>query len=161
MLTQRRSLTRTVGLGVINGLSFGILAEVVMSLLYEYEIGLGGRTDPATTIDMAPYPWAWWYLPLISTLLVTTATFVVHCFLGRRIKSPFWFWEAVGLFSVAGLYLLTLSVDWWNARSSSLKADYWQFAPSLKLAPWILLVPALLVFNLLFAWIANQIKTKN
>jgi len=106
-----------------------------------------------TIIDRAPYPFSWWYLPLLSALLVTVASVIVHRYLVPRLNLQISRWPAIGALAVFELYLITLAIDWWNASHSISREDYWQLAYSTKLFPWVLLFPSVIIFNLLFGWL--------
>ena len=142
-------------MGAFNGLALGVTAELVMRALYQYELSDAERTpaDSQIVIDTIPYPFSWWYLPVLSFALVTIASVIAHRFLRPHVKSQIFLWPAIGALAVLELYLITAAIDWWNATNSPLQADYWQFAHSNKLFPWLLLVPGILVFNLLFGWL--------
>jgi hypothetical protein len=158
MCSKLHLFFRELWLGWINGLGFGVLAELAMRLLFAYDEVVAQRTlDPNTRILMSPYPWAWWYLPLLSLVLTSIATLLVYAFWRSHIKSVTWRWQLVGFLAVLELYVLTLARDLWNANFSELKSYYWQFAYSIKLLPWIILIPTLLAYNFLFGWATKQL----
>jgi hypothetical protein len=140
-------------LGALNAILFGIITDLVLRMVYNYErtslISL--RTEVNLNIDLSPYPFQWWYLPLMSVALIIPATILVYRYLLSHLNSYLWLWQAVGIAAVFECYLLTLTMDWWNAHFSEMGADYWAVAYSIKPVPWIFILPAVSVFNLLFA----------
>jgi len=141
-------------LGAINGLALGVVAELLMRTIYAYERSRGGpAAGSEIIIDRMPYPFSWWYLPLLSLVLVTVASVIVHRYLLPHLRSQISRWPAIGALAIFELYLITLALDWWNASHSISREDYWQFAYSTKLFPWVLLIPGVIIFNLLFGWL--------
>jgi hypothetical protein len=158
MCSKSHLLFREIALGALNGLGFGVLAELSVRGLYTYEKALAAQhpLGPDWDILMSPYPWAWWYPPLLSVVFTSIATLFVCWFWRSRIKSLTLRWPLVGFLAVFEFYLMTLAWDFWNA--SSVKYNYWEFAYSTKLFPWIILVPALLAYNFLFGWATKKLR---
>jgi H+/Cl- antiporter ClcA len=95
---QGRMSLQALQLGAINGLAFGILAEFVIRLIHGRERLLlrESSSDSGVTIETMPYPLSWWYLPLLSLVLVTLASVFVHRYLAHYLKSQIWRWQAIG-----------------------------------------------------------------
>lgn len=142
-------------IGALNGLVLGVLAEILLRAIYYYEgVRAGPVRTPEIIVDRIPYPFNWWYLPVLSLILVTVASVIGHRYLFPRLKPRVLRWPVIGLVAVAELYLFTLALDWWNAAHSAV--PYWDYASSTNLFPWVLLIPAVILFNLLFGWLMTR-----
>jgi hypothetical protein len=163
MRSKLHLLFREVALGALNGLGFGLLAELSMRGIYTYEKALAGPSGFHQDMEilMSPYPWAWWYFPLLSVVFTSIATLFVCWFWRSRIKSVTWRWQLVGFLAVVEFYLMMLAWDLWNAHSSGFKSIDWQFAYSIKPFPWIILIPALFAYDFLFGWAAKRFGLDN
>lgn len=148
--------------GTINGLVAGAVIELSLRFVHVYQNWLYERTPlpDEMQIQMSPYPFRWWYLPLLSFVLVVPMSLLVQHFMSHHIKSPILLWQIIGLGSVLTLYLSILISDVWNAHFSIMGADYWLFAWSLNLMGWLSLVISVAVFNLLYSLVIQFIRYK-
>lgn len=154
-------LWRISKLGIVFGAIFGALTELSLRLAYVYERRIQEEVPlpVGMYIEMAGYPFHWWYLPLLSCALVIPASLLVHCYLLAYTKSPIWFWQTTGLTVTFALYLLNLSNDMWNARLSDMGSDYWQFAWSFRPGLWLCLLLTMSLFSLVYALAEQLLKS--
>jgi hypothetical protein len=148
---------RELRLGAINGLGFGVLAELSARGIFTFQRNLVEQQHPLGPdwhILRNPYPWEWWYLPLLFLALTSIATVLIYA--RSKIKSVTWRWQLIGFLALIELYVGTLAWDLWNA--SRVKYNYWEFAYSTTLLPWITLIPALIVYNFLFGWATKKLR---
>lgn len=152
ILSNSKLLRRVSKLGAIYGLIFGILTEILLRLVYIYQNQMLERVSlPSDThIQMASYPFHWWYFPLLSFILLLPVSILVHNYLGLYTKSPVWFWPMTGLIGALVFYLSTLIYDSLNARFSVMGSDYWQFAWSMKLEIWLCLLLSISIYSLFY-----------
>ncbi|MCA1592530.1 MAG: hypothetical protein LC754_07750 [Acidobacteria bacterium] len=142
-------------LGAINGILFGMLLELIFRSIFLYEkyVQRQSPISPGLHIDMAPYPFSWWYLPVLFLVLVTLASLLVHRYLSSHIKSRIWLWQVIGFAAVLEccLYAAILSwYHWYRGFAFLGVADLVQAMES-GLKTCLLFLPVALVFNLLFA----------
>lgn len=144
-----------VELGAISGMLFGILLESVLRSIYLYETHVQEQTllPLDVHIQMMPYPSSWWYLPLFSLVLITLASFLVHRYFARHIKSSVWLWQVIGLVAVleACLYsVIVIWYQWYHSQFDFLGIDYLVLIKG-DLRIILRVLPVVLGFNLLFA----------
>ena len=154
-----------VELGAINGILLGSLFELALRSIYLLERYSQERTPlpPDVHIQMASYPFAWWYLPLLSLVLVTLASFLVRRYLARRVTSAFLLWQVIGVMAVLGLCAYVIIVVWYRWYSSETilpAAEYLAHVLTTELGIVLRVTPFVLGFNLLFALALRSRKAR-
>ena len=150
-------------LGAVCGLLFGILSEIIFRSIFLYE----GYVHPPIksaefSIDMAPYPFSWWYLPLLWLILVALASYFVHRYLARHIKSSIWLWQVVGIVAVLEgcSFSFILVVYGWYSQFGHWEARVlWEGiidSTLRELKIGLFFLPFLLVFNLIFVMVLRR-----
>lgn len=149
--------------GAIYGLTFGTLIEISLRLIYALERRMqeGVPLPSDTHIQIASYPFHWWYLPLISFTLLLPASILVHRYLGHYPTSPVWLWQATGFVGVFAFYLSTLINDSLNAQFSTMGEDYWQFAWSMKPELWLVLILSTSVYSLVYGALGTYLTGRS
>lgn len=153
-----------VTLGAINGILLGILSEIVLRSAFLLEVFLRSREplSPEISIDFLPYPFSWWYLPLLSLTSVTLATFIVHRFLIVYIKSSVWFWQMVGIVTIFICAIYSTIFFFYNWSISNFEfVELDSVVSALRGDLFILFVMFLIgaAYNLLFAFVLKRIKS--
>jgi hypothetical protein len=93
-------------LGAIDGLLFGIVAEVINSTYITYKIENAWRTDPLLDlVDMHDPS----FLPIVFTVLFAAVSWLLHHYWHKHPKSLFWLWQIIGLVAVTLFALLDLA----------------------------------------------------
>jgi hypothetical protein len=143
-------------LGAVNGILFGASLELISRSIFLYEgyVQAQTPTPPDLHIQMAPYPFNWWYLPTLFLALVALASFIAHRYLAGRVKSALWLWQAIGIMAVAecGLYAVIMIVWYqWRGGFGFLGMGYLAQAIKSDLKLCLVLLPLAVVFNLLFS----------
>ena len=156
MILSKSHKLKVIALGAINGILFGILMETVLRSLFLYEKYLRDKKPPLSNLNISylPYPFNWWFLPLLSVVFVTLATFIVHRYFAQYIKSSIWFWQVVGIVAVLGLvvYSIPYSLYNWCFSKFSFPESYYSIeAMQQDLPIFLVAFPSIAVFNLLFA----------
>ena len=157
MIWNKSHKSKVIALGAINGILFGTMLETVLRSLFLYEKYLRDkRPSGGFSISYSPYPFSWWYLPLLSFVFVTLATFIVHRYFSQYIKFSIWFWQTVGVVALleCAVYLILRSLYYHYLYFSE-----YDFLPIESLITGIesdlfmLLIasPIIAAFNLLFA----------
>ena len=147
---------RIIKLGAINGILFGTLLELTLRARYSYGMYVFNQTPlpPDMHIQIAPYPFKWWYLPLLSLVLVTLASFLVNRYLAKYLKSSIWLWQVIGFVAVleACVYsAITIWYQWYYSRFDFLGMDYLLHAIKSEQSICLRVLPVVLAFNLIFA----------
>ncbi len=162
MIRNKSHKLKVIALGAINGLVFGTLLETILRSLFLYEKFLRNKKPSGNfSISYLPYPFNWWFLPLMFFVAATFATFIVHRYFARFTKSNIWFWQIVGVGAVFGCAVyLTLSIFrfWYFSEYDfpiveSLKEDLKSDLFSL-----LVVLPFVAAFNLLFALVLKWRK---
>ena len=149
--------------GAINGVLFGTSLELTLRLIFLYERHVQNQTpiSPDPHIQMAPYPFNWWYLPALFLALVTLASFIVHRYLAQHIKSAMWLWQIIGIVAVVGCGLYAvIMISWYQWRSEFDFLGLGSLAPAIKsdLGLCLLFLPIAVAFNLLFSKVLRYWK---
>lgn len=154
-MNLKQSCLERIKLGAINGILFGTLLELICRSIFFYERYVQERTplSPGLNIDMAPYPFSWWYLPILFLVLVTMASFIVHRYLSARIKSHIWLWQVIGVVAVLECFLFAAILNWyhWYRGFAFLGTEDLAQAVGSELKLCLLFLPVAILFNLLFA----------
>ncbi len=163
MIWSKSHKLKVVALGAINGILFGTLVETVLRSLFLYEKYLRDKRPVSSNIHFSylPYPFSWWYLPLLSFVFVTFATFVVHRYFAQHIKSSIWFWQVVGFVAVSGLVVYSIPhslYNWCFSQFDFTKAYYSMEALQKDLLILLIAFPSIAIFNLLFALVLKWRK---
>ena len=152
-------------LGSINGLLVGIFSEIVFRSVFLLEKNYLRPQAPSGgfQIQYSPYPFNWWFLPIVLFVTVTLATIIVHYSLSRFTKSPIWFWQIVSIVTVPivlAIYLAIYVFYLWEFIISGI-SELDSLITAIKGELPILLVIFLIivVFNLLFALVLKRLKT--
>jgi 4-amino-4-deoxy-L-arabinose transferase-like glycosyltransferase len=147
---------KVLELGARNGIMFGALFEVTYRTIYQWNNSQPERLipgEPRLIIDLAPYPFRWWYLPLLSTVSVPLASLLVHRLLSRRTKSTILLWQLIGLVALLGVAIYGCSnIVYGLYMHSHLEMDYffWEAGLGLRLLLFPVL-PLVMAYNLIFA----------
>jgi hypothetical protein len=87
-------------LGGINGLVFGVVAEVIRRLYVSDSVGLAVDAASATTpVDTADFM-QWYFIPLLSLFTFTGAGCIVHSCYARRARSVISLWLLTGTVAI-------------------------------------------------------------
>ncbi len=141
-------------LGALNGVIFGVLLEIAWHSLYLYEIYRTAQTPlpPDVHIQMAPYPFNWWTLPTLFLVTVSIASFLVHRYLSRHIKSSILLWQITGFVAIIACCLSSFVNIWYLWRThpdlAGISFPMESFQSDIKM--FLVLLPLLLVFNIVF-----------
>lgn len=163
MIWSKSHKLKVIALGAINGILFGVSMETVLRSLFLYEKYLRGKEplSPNLHISYLPYPFNWWFLPLLSFVFVTLATFIVHRYFAQYIKSSIWFWQVVGVVAVLGLvvYSIPHSLYTWCFSIFDFSESYYSMEAIQQDLPILLIAfPSIALFNLLFALVLKWRK---
>jgi hypothetical protein len=164
MIRDKLSKIPIKALGAINGILFGILSEVIWRIGFHIETYLRSREPLSSDFSICHlgYPFSWWYLPLLSFITVTSATFLVHHFAAIYVKSIIWFWQTVGIMTVLIFVLFSAMYAFYNwylegfefnqlySLILGVKSDFFFVFAAF---------PIIAIFNLLFALILKRLKT--
>jgi hypothetical protein len=154
-MNLKQSCLERIKLGAINGILFGTLLELTFRSIFFYERHVQERMpiSPGLNIDMAPYPFNWWYLPILFLILVTLASFLMHWYLSERIKSHLWLWQIIGFVAVLECCLYAAILNWyhWFRGFDFLGTEDLAQAMGSDLKICLLFLPVAILFNLLFA----------
>lgn len=137
-------------IGAVNGLILGTLVEIALRLLYSLDGYLQDQTPLpyGMSISYAPYPFRWWWFPLIGVIMFAPAATVTQwLFFGHTTR----YQGAViaGCIVIGEFYLFNLVWDLWLVMTSDMGTDYWRYALSNKPRLWVVLIPFVLMFSLL------------
>ncbi len=156
---------KAIELGSLCGLLFGLLSEAILHSLFFYDSYAHPITSPDNlNIDLTPYPFNWWYLPLLWLVLVALASYFAHwCFAGY-IKSSIWLWQIIGLTAVfvgclasfiIGSYSWYLRYPDWETRIllEGIINSTWG-----EVQIFLFFLPFLLAFNLMFVTVLRRCK---
>ncbi|MCU1289141.1 MAG: hypothetical protein JWN60_1370 [Acidobacteria bacterium] len=164
MISEKLNKTPIITLGAINGILLGVFLEILSRSIFLFEVYLRSSSPSPSTITIPEprYPLNWWYLPLLFFIAVTLATFVVHRFASRYIKSLIWFWQAVGVITspILALFSIFFTFYYWYLHSFQFTLLYFV---KLEIKEGFLVsfiaFPIIAIFNLLFALILKRLKT--
>jgi hypothetical protein len=163
MILDKLRKMSLVELGAINGLLLGSLFELVLRSIYlleEYSQEWA-PLPPDVHIQMASYPFAWWYLPFLSLVLVTLASFCVRRYWTRRVISSVFLWQVIGALAVLGLFAYVVTVVWYKwyfSQPDLLATEYLAHVLRSELIPIVCAIPFVLGFNLFFALALRSLK---
>jgi hypothetical protein len=161
MITEKLNKLPIIALGAINGILFGVVLEVVLRSMFLVATYLRSSQSPSVgiTICHLGYPFRWWYFPLLSFITVTSATFIVHHFAAKYIKSTIWFWQIVSvvtIFVFATFEIIYAFYNWYLESFEFEELYSLMFGLKSKL---IIAYPIIAIFNLLFALLLKRFKT--
>lgn len=164
MIREKLSKRPVITLGAIDGILFGASLEILCRSIFLFEMYLrSGKPLPSgINISNTGYPFSWWYLPLLSTLTVTLAAFIVHRYVASIVKYSIWFCQIVGIVAVLESALLSIIFAVYNWYSIGIELiDLDSVIAVVKGDLFILFIefPIIAVFNLLFALILKRLKT--
>lgn len=146
--------SRALELGALNGIIFGSLFEVTYRSLFLWETYRLKQTPApeGLSIDLSPYPFRWWYLPVLSLVLVSLASLLVHRLLSRSIESTIWRWQIIGVVAVLGCFVYVCGMDGlrWYAEFTYLGAGYLLDVVAGELRWLSFVLPLVLGYNLIF-----------
>jgi hypothetical protein len=149
-------------IGVINGIIFGVILEVFLRLAFIFETYAREPLSAGINISYLPYPFSWWFLPLLSLATVSVSTAAVYTFLDKGIKSVVWFWQTVGIatviFNVAFSIIFIFSHWWFESRFDGATIETTIRAVKEDLSILILAFPLLQSYNLIFALVLKHFK---
>ena len=146
-----------VELGAINGLLLGSLFELALRSIYLLERHSQERTPlpPDVHIQTSPYPFAWWYPPLLSLVLVTLSSFLASRYLARRVTSPVLLWQVIGVLTMLGLcayVIIGVGYKWYSIEAVLPATEYLAHVLRTEMGIILCVSPFVLGFNLLFAF---------
>lgn len=164
MITEILNKLPVIALGAINGILFGVLSDITWRLGFFVETYLRSRPPPPVgiTICYSGYPFRWWYLPLLSFIAVTSATFIVHHCAAKYIKSSIWFWQIVGVVIVFAFATFSIIyVLYYGEFTEFGLTELYSVMSDVKRDFFVLFIayPIIVIFNLLFALILKRFKT--
>ncbi len=113
MITEKLNKLPVIALGAINGILFGVLLEIVLRSAFLVETYLRTRKPAPVGVTICYFGY-WWYLPLLSFVTVTSATFIVHHFAAKYIKSTIWFWQILSVVIVLVFATFTIIYAFYN-----------------------------------------------
>jgi len=165
MIRQNLNKIPFVVLGAINGTLFGVLSEVILRIGFHIETYLRSREPLSSDVSICyfGYPFSWWYLPLLSFIAITSATFVVHHFAAIYVKSIIWFWQTVGIMTVLIFVLFSAIYAFYNWYLEGFEFnELYSLILAVKSDFFFLFAafPIIAIFNLLFALILKRLKTQ-
>ena len=152
-----------VELGAVNGVLLGSVFELALRSTYLLEKHLQERTPlpPDLHIQISPYPFAWWYLPFLSLVLVTLAGLSVRRYLAPNITSPFLLWQLIGGLAVLGLCayaIIVICYNWYSTDTILSSTEYLAHVLTAEMGIILRVAPFVLGFNLLFAFALSSSK---
>lgn len=157
-------MTSSIKYGAINGFLFGALAEMTLRSVSIYESYMQTPLPPDVFIETVTYRFSWWYLPLLSTAFLTTASFLVHRYLSRYAKSIIWRWQVIAFVAALAncLYSVMIILYHWQSSEQSglLGTEVLVHVISMDIRVLINTLPVLLAFNLIFALILQFRETR-
>lgn len=143
-----------IRLGAINGITFGVFFEITLRSIFLYESYIQKQTSISSDmhIHTTSYPFSWWFLPILSLVFITLASFLANQYLAHRIKSIFWLWQIIGFIAVLECYLYGAIMSCWEwYRFDFVYVEDVMRAMYGNLITCLRVLPIVLVFNLLFA----------
>jgi len=152
-------------LGAINGLIFGALLEIAWHSLYIYETYRDTQTPLPSDlhIQMAPYPFNWWTLLALFLITVSVASFLMHRYLSRFIKSSTLLWQIIGFVSILGCCVFSFIAIWkqWRTREELSGLSFPMESFQSELRAFLTLLPLILVCNLIFVAVLRLRKVQS
>jgi hypothetical protein len=145
--------------GLLNGIAFGMVADISLRLLYAFARNPSDLwiTFNQSYIDKTFYPFHWAFLPTVAGFLFVGSSMITRRLVGHWF-SPLLLSMCIGIVSVSEFFLVNFVWDFWEVMTSDMGLDYCRYGLSNKPTLWLILVPSVLIFQILFAWIQNRIK---
>jgi hypothetical protein len=142
-------------LGAINGLFFGLIAELVRQWnnshirLVNLENAIINGTEVIDTVDML----YWHSIPIVSVILLSIATTLVHYFFVNRAMPPIIIWQIIGLTTFGEVILLSLCFTLTKSYSLDMLYSSLERFISNYSKPLLLLLVSIAFFNLIYGLI--------
>ncbi len=133
------SLWRSCVLGSINGLIFGVTAEVSRHL---YVSGSFTTTESSLlyqAVDTADFL-KWYFIPGLSLLTFTGASCFVHSYLARRLMSIISIWVIIGI-----LAIIAWNIVWFGTAQFGPPSAYLSSPSNLPSTTWTDISPTLMI----------------